>query len=428
MDINRKTAYDVLFDIEKNGAYSNIALNHHIADSKPDNEGFVRQLVYGVLENRILIDYYLDVLIPSGVKKLKKQDLTLLRMGVYQLRYMDSVPSYAAVNETVNMAKRLARGRERFVNGVLRGYIKNADSIKLPGRNEDPAKYLSIMYSVSPWIASLWLGEYGLEKTEEILKAAVRTPDMVIRVNTLKTTADELADMLGRKGFAVKRHDKAGRALVVSGARLLATEEYANGLFSVQDAASIMASDALGAKPGDTVIDVCAAPGGKSLATAELMANQGRIISNDIYEHKLSLIEKEAARLGVDIIETRCGDSTVADESLAGIADAVLADVPCSGLGVIARKPEIKYKEGITKAELDELTDRQARILAAASTYVKPGGTLVYSTCTINRAENEAQVENFLKAHDDFDLESMRQLLPTDGTDGFFIAKLKRSA
>ncbi len=426
MDINRKTAYDVLLDIEKNGAYSNIALNHHIADNKPDNEAFVRQLVYGVLENRILIDYYLDALIPSGIKKLKKQDLTLLRMGVYQLRYMDSVPSYAAVNETVNMAKRLARGRERFVNGVLRGYIKNAGSIKLADRNEDPAKYLSITYSVSPWIARLWLGEYGLEKAEEILKAAVRTPDMVIRVNTLKTAAGELADMLGRKGFAVKKHDKVERALVVSGSRLLATEEYANGLFSVQDAASIMASDALGARPGDTIIDVCAAPGGKSLATAELMANQGRIISNDIYEHKLSLIEKEAARLGVDIIKTRCGDSTIADESLAGIADAVLADVPCSGLGVIARKPEIKYKEGITKAELEELTDRQARILAAAATYVKPGGTLVYSTCTINRTENEAQVERFLESHRDFDLESMRQLLPTDGMDGFFIAKMKK--
>lgn len=423
MDVNRKTAYDVLLDIEKNGAYSNFALNHFIGRNHPENEAFVRELVYGVLETKLLLDYYLDALIPSGIKKLKKQDLTLLRMGVYQLRSMDSVPQYAAVNETVNMAKRLAKGRERFINGVLRGYIKKSEEIQLPSREAQLTEYLSIAYSIQPQIVKLWLAEYGEQQTEEILAAVNRAPRMTVRVNQMKISRTELAERLRQEGFDAEESEKTPRGLTVSGSRLLESKAYKEGLFSVQDLASIMVSDILDAKPGQTVIDVCAAPGGKTLATAEMMENRGKIIAMDVYEHKLVLIEKQAQRCGINIIETKCHDSTEAAEELQETADCVLADVPCSGLGVICRKPEIKYKEDLN---LQELTLRQAKILDAAASYVKPGGTLVYSTCTINQDENERQIERFLENHKDFKAEKALQLLPTEGTDGFFICKMTR--
>lgn len=423
MDVNRKTAYDVLLDIEKNGAYSNFALNHFIGRNHPENDAFVRELVYGVLETKMLLDYYLDALIPSGIKKLKKQDLTLLRMGVYQLRSMDSVPQYAAVNETVNMAKRLAKGRERFINGVLRGYIKKSEDIQLPSREAQLTEYLSIAYSIQPQIVKLWLAEYGEQQTEEILAAVNHAPKMTVRVNQMKIKRVELAERLRQEGFGVEESQKTPRGLIVSGSRILESSAYKEGLFSVQDLASIMVSDILDAKPGQTVIDVCAAPGGKTLATAELMENRGKIIAMDIYEHKLALIKKQAERCGIDIIETKCHDSTEADEELEGLADCVIADVPCSGLGVIGRKPEIKYKENL---DLRELTLRQAKILDAAASYVKPGGALVYSTCTINKDENERQIERFSENHKDFKTEKAFQLLPTEGTDGFFICKMTR--
>ena len=423
MDVNRKTAYDVLLDVEKNGAYSNFALNHFIGRNHPENEAFVRELVYGVLETKMLLDYYLDALIPSGTKKLKKRDLTLLRMGVYQLRSMDSVPQYAAVNETVNMAKRLAKGRERFINGVLRGYIKKSEEIQLPNRETQLTEYLSIAYSIQPQIVKLWLAEYGEQQTEEILAAVNRAPRMTVRFNQMKISRTELAERLRQEGFDAEESEKTPRGLTVSGSRLLESKAYKEGLFSVQDLASIMVSDILAAKPGQTVIDVCAAPGGKTLATAEMMENRGKIIAMDVYEHKLVLIEKQAQRCGINIIETKCHDSTEAAEELQETADCVLADVPCSGLGVIGRKPEIKYKEDL---DLQELTLRQAKILDAAASYVKLGGTLVYSTCTINQDENERQIERFSENHKDFKTEKALQLLPTEGTDGFFICKMTR--
>lgn len=423
MDLNRKTAYEILLDVEKNEAYSNFATNYFVKKNAPDKEAFVRELVYGVLENKILLDYYLDELIPRGVRKLKKQELTLLRMGLYQLIYMDSVPEYAAVNETVNMARRFVRGQERFVNGVLRGYLKKRGEIKLPDAAKEPVKYLSVAYSVREWIVKLWLETYGMEKTEEILKAINLTPKLSVRVNLMKTETRVLADVLKKEGFDVEISDKTDRGLLINGSKLLESEAYSNGLFSVQDIASIMASDILGANPEDSVADVCAAPGGKTLATAERMQNKGSIIAMDIYEHKLRLIEEQASRCGIDIIRTKCHDSTKEAYELTGKCDRVLADVPCSGLGVMGRKPEIKYREN---PDLEELIARQGEILAKASRYVKPGGTLVYSTCTINKEENENQIERFLEKNKDFTVDKEIQLLPTEGTDGFFICRMIR--
>ena len=423
MDINRKTAFDVLMDVEKNGAYSNLSLNSFIEKNRPDSPAFVRELVYGVLRNKLLLDWFLGQLIPSGLKKIKKQDMTLLRMGVYQLTYMKSVPEYAAVSETVNMAKKLARGRERFINGVLRGYIRNRQQLVLPDREVNLEEYLSIVYSVERWIVRLWKDAYGAEKTEALLRASNETPELAVRVNLMKTDRKSLKEKLEALGFEAAESEVSDRALLVKGSGLLDTELYREGMFSVQDEASILASDALDAKPGDCIADVCAAPGGKTFATAELMAGKGVIYAMDKYEHKLKLMEAQAKRAGIDNIRLLQHDSTVPVEELKGQMDKVLVDVPCSGLGVMRRKPEIKYKG---RQELNELIERQRQILLAAASYVKAGGTLVYSTCTINPAENEKQIVEFLRGNKDFKALEQKQLLPDGGTDGFFICRMRK--
>ena len=423
MDINRKTAFDVLMDVEKNGAYSNLSLNSFIEKNHPDSPAFVRELAYGVLRNKLLLDWFLGQLIPSGLKKIKKQDMTLLRMGVYQLSYMKSVPEYAAVSETVNMAKKLARGRERFINGVLRGYIRNRQQLALPDREVNLEEYLSIVYSVERWIVRLWKDAYGAEKTEALLRASNETPELAVRVNLMKTDRKSLKEKLEALGFEAAESEVSDRALLVKGSGLLDTELYREGMFSVQDEASILASDALDAKPGDCIADVCAAPGGKTFATAELMAGKGVIYAMDKYEHKLKLMEAQAKRAGIDNIRLLQHDSTVPVEELKGQMDKVLADVPCSGLGVMRRKPEIKYKG---RQELNELIERQRQILLAAASYVKAGGTLVYSTCTINPAENEKQIVEFLRGNKDFKALEQKQLLPDGGTDGFFICRMRK--
>ena len=436
MDINRKTAYEVLLDMETNQSYSNLALNQYIEKNKPENPAFVRELVYGVTENRILMDYYLAAQIPSGLRKVKKQDLTLLRMGIYQLLFMDSVPSYAAVSETVAMARRLCRGREGFINGVLRGFQRRTEGNELPtlpDRETDPVQYLSVRYSAARWLVELWIDAYGTEKTEKLLEASNGRPLLSLRVNRKKTDRNALMQQLRQDGFQVEAGSLSDRVILVTGkgTGILQHRLYKDGWFSVQDQASVLAADTLHPIEGNLVVDVCAAPGGKTMALAEDMGDDveseaGEIFAFDIYEHKLKLMEEQAERLGISILKTRCQDARQACEELKGKADCVLADVPCSGLGVIRRKPEIKLKE---KAELDfsELEERQKEILHAASSYVKPGGSLVYSTCTINPAENEKQIEAFLAGHKDFAEKKRLQLLPGRETDGFFICRLERA-
>ena len=429
MDLNRKTAYEVLLDMETNQSYSNLALNNFIEKNKPENPAFVRELVYGVLENRILLDYYLAALVASGLKKVKKQDLTILRMGVYQILAMDSVPDYAAINESVVLARKFCRGRDKFINGVLRNFQRRQAELEasLPDRSFDPAKYLSVRYSAASWLVDLWLAAYGLDKTEGLLAASNGRPLLCLRTNLLKGTREELMQRLVEAGYQVEAGTLSGRSILVTGkgTGILEHDLFREGWFSVQDEASTLTADTVNPKPGNLAVDVCAAPGGKTMAMAELMGTEGEIYAFDIYEHKLKLIQDQAARLGTGIVKTRCQDGRIALKELEGQADCVLADVPCSGLGVIRRKPEIKTKD---HAEMDfaELVQRQKEILESASTYVKPGGTLVYSTCTVNPEENEEQVRMFCERHPEFKLESMKQRMPDRETDGFFISKMSR--
>ena len=424
MDLARKTAFEILFEIEKEDAYSNLTINRFLEKNKPENHAFVRELVYGVLENKILIDYYLDNLIPSGIKKVKKKEATLLRLGLYQLIFMDSVPDYAAVSETVNIAKRLVRGREGFINGVLRGYMKKGKDISLPSKEKEYKKYLSVKYSFPIWLIDKWEKELGKDSLEDLLIASNARPQLSIRVNLGKITREELKTYLVDKGFEVTEGTFSKRTLHVKGSGLLDDEKFREGYFSVQDEASTVAADQLGAESGDVVIDVCAAPGGKTTAIAEMMDGKGKVYSCDIYDHKLQLIGALADRLGLEIVEPTLLDGTYGKTEWYDSADKVLADVPCSGLGVIRRKPEIKYKE-IT--DFAELVSIQKKILNNAAKYVKKGGTLVYSTCTINKDENELQVRAFLEENSEFELIRDKQFLPTENIDGFYVCKMIRN-
>lgn len=421
MDSGRRTAFQILLEVEEEKAFSNLSSNKYIKQNNPENPAFVRELVYGVLSNKLLLDYYLNLLIPSGIEKVKKREKTLLRMGLYQLKFMKNIPQYAAVNETVSLAKSLCRGREGFINGVLRGYIKKQGELQLPC--DDTDEILSVKYSFSPWIIKMWKKQYGQESTIKLMEASNSRPVLCIRVNLMKTTVEELSHLLSEKGMVVDKGRYSDIVLYVSGSNILDLEEYKKGLFSIQDETSVLACQYLEPRPGDLVIDTCASPGGKTSAIGEMMDNRGKIISCDIYPHKLELIKKQADRLGITIIETKLLDGIKGDKALSGKADKVLVDAPCSGLGVIRKKPEIKYKE---QKDIQKLIKVQSDILNNASYYVKPNGVLLYSTCTINKDENDEQIEKFIKTHEDFEILYEKQFLPTDGLDGFFICKMKK--
>ncbi|QHI73172.1 16S rRNA (cytosine(967)-C(5))-methyltransferase RsmB [Aminipila terrae] len=427
MDANRKTAYYALMDVESRKSYSNIALNHQIICGRPSSPSFVRGLVYGVLENKMLLDHIIGHFITNDIEKLKTSDLVVLRMGIYQLGYMKSVPEYAAVNESVVLAKKFCRGREGFINGVLRAYIRNKHSVKLPDRSIDLIKYLSIKYSCSEWIVEMWIDQYGVDTTEEILKNSQGNPGLCIRVNTLKTGKEDLIRRLTERSFEVKESQVCDSGLLVTkGNGILEDQLYKSGLFSVQDESSMKTIEILDPQPGEMIVDVCAAPGGKTLAAAERMSNRGQIIATDIYLRKLALVNKEASRLGVSIVKTWPWDATKVDSELLEKADRVIADVPCSGLGVIRRKPEIKYKKKLS--EFNSLPVKQLEILSVASKYVKRGGVLQYSTCTINKQENQNVIKEFLRKNKNFSIVEERQFMPhIDLTDGFYVCKMVRS-
>ncbi len=412
-------------DVELKQAYSNISLNHYIISGKPDAPAFVRELVYGVLENKMYLDYMIGHFVKTPVNKMKASDLMVLRLGFYQLKFLDGVPEYAAVNESVDLAKRYCKGREGFINGVLRSFLRAGKEVELPDRTKDEIYYLSVKYSYEPWIIQLWLEQYSVEFVEELLAAGNQTPHLVIRVNFLKTSREDLKRRIIAKGYQAEDGLLCKEALHVEGRGLLGGKLYNSGMFSVQDESSILAVNMLDPQMDETIIDVCAAPGGKALAIAEKMNNKGTVHAWDIYKRKLSIIDKEALRLGISIVTTRTWDATRVDSSLVEKADKVLVDAPCSGLGVVRRKPEIKYKK--KSRDFDDFPRKQLAILSASSKYLKPGGTLVYSTCTISPYENQQVVKEFLKRNPSFDKLEELQLLPNvNNTDGFFICKMKK--
>lgn len=440
----REIALDILLSIENDKKFSNIALNNLIPkDTHSRDENFIREIVYGVLENKLMIDTVIKNASKIRIKKIHPNIMEILRIGIYQIVFMERVPNSAAVNESVKLArKRGHRGTVGFVNGVLRSISR--DPIKFTTiSEEEPLDYLSIKYSHPKYIVNEWLVEYGYEFTKELLKANNKTPKLNIRVNTLKITREELKIELEKKGFQSTEGKFSQDCIIINNpSRITGLEEFKKGLFTIQDESSMLVGQVMNPKEGSLVLDMCSAPGGKTTHLAQLMGNKGKILARDIYDHKLKLIDENARRLDIDIIETELHDALSLDNNLINKVDYCLVDAPCSGLGLIRRKPEIKWNR--TKDDMEELVSLQYNILDIAKKYVKKNGTLLYSTCTIFKRENFDMIERFLKNNTDYRLEPISgieqgldkfstlekgfiQLYPhIHSTDGFFIAKMTK--
>jgi 16S rRNA (cytosine967-C5)-methyltransferase len=422
--------------MERDGAYSNIILDNTFSRDKlsPRDKSFAAALFYGVLERKMTLDYLIREYSDIEFDELSCETVQVLRMGFYQLLYMD-VPENAAVNESAALSDHGSRG---FVNAILRGFIRDGKAVNT--RHLENEAKLSVEYSCPKWLIKKWTAAFGEDTTLQVLKSSFGRPPIYLRVNTLRfQTADVKAALLKEK-FTVRECALTDDCLELErmgGTSIELSDAYRKGMFHVQDISSQLCCKLT--RPGfnQTVIDLCAAPGGKSFTLAQLMNNRGKIISADLYGGKLALIENGAKRLGLDVISVQENDATHYNPDLPP-ADTVLCDVPCSGLGVIRRKPEIKYKP---MKSLESLPETQARILSTASFYVKPNGTLVYSTCTLNPDENEAVADNFQREHPAFSPyivpvgipgiadASRYNLFPhITGGDGFFIAIFRRKA
>lgn len=427
--IARDAALKALIACRRGGAWSDGVLKELLTGMDGRDAALASRLCYGVLQNRMLLDFWIAAFAKGKLQPVVRD---ILRLAVYQLRFTDKIPASAAVNEAVEQTKRLANpAAARLVNGVLRAMLRT--ELTTPPD-------LATKYSHPQALVDLLAAQLGAEKTERLLQCHNEAPQTVLQVNTLLADVRQVMESLERQGAAAQRHPWLENCLTVSGAGdFEQLDAYKNGWFYVQDAAAKLAVSAAELQSGMQALDCCAAPGGKSFAAAIAMGDAGKLFSCDVHPHKLKLIENGASRLHISMITTRLQDASQPVTEWEGQMDAVLADVPCSGLGVIRKKPDIRYKD---LAQTERLPELQAAILKRQASYVKPGGVLIYSTCTILRRENEAVAERFLADNHEFSLETvhfpegssipdaaMTTLLPCDhGTDGFFICKFRRNA
>ena len=422
----RQIALDALMKTYRDEAFSNLALDGILSKSDLDtrDKSFVSNLFYGVIERQLTIDYQLSLYLSRPLKKLKPEVLAIMRMGAYQILFMDKVPDSAAVNESIKLSKKNgASFASGLINAVLRKVAKGG--VVLPENCSD-SELLSVKFSCPLWLVDKWINEYGFEDTAAFLEATF------IRVNNTKITVDKLLIILAEEGVdCEKTYNDGALKISLKGHDIEKLDSFKQGYYHVQDMASQLCAKALSAKENDTVFDLCSAPGGKAYTVAETMNDKGKVLCFDIYENRVSLIVKGAKRLGLKSIIGKVGDASVFNPEL-GFADKVLCDVPCSGLGIIRRKPEIKYK---SEAELSDLPKIQYAIVDNASKYVKNGGRLIYSTCTLSKAENEDVVAKFLENHKNFKAAplfgdnsscSMTLMPHKNQSDGFFIACLER--
>lgn len=418
---DRFLAYKVLSKIERDKAYSNIVVDAVLNQNEASSAPFVCALVYGVIERKITLDYYLSQLLTQSIKKLNPQVLTILRMGVYQIKYMDKVPVSAAVNESVKLSKKVKCG---FASGLINSVLRKISSTEILLPETDNKIYdLSIAYSCPESLVAHFVNDYGYIKAEGILKASVGAVPVYLRVNTLKTTTNELIEILAKEEIVAKSSGDGTTLEVVDGGAVFKTDAYKKGYFHAQDLASQECIANFAPKKNEVVFDMCAAPGGKSFTMAQMMENQGQIFSFDLYDHKIKLINDGAKRLGINIINAQIGDASVYSPSLPK-ADKILCDVPCAGLGVIRRKPEIKYKDF---SFVDKLCDLQYNILENSALYLKEKGIIMYSTCSLSNKENVEICQRFLEEHKDFKNGGMVTLFPSENeSDGFFYATLIR--
>lgn len=440
MDFPRKLALEALYKIDKEEAYSNIVLdellnkNRNVLSNKDIN--FISELVYGVTTWKLTLDTIIQKYSKIKIKKISPWVINILRMGAYQIVFLDKVPKSAAVNESVNLCKKYGGKSVGFVNAILRK-VEKSDYLELFEIKNDIEK-ISKTTSMPEWIVKELNNEFNAEKVNEICKNSNLKPKITIRVNNLKTTKNELKKNLKSKEIEVEDGILEDFLYLKNVKNITNLDEYKKGLFTMQDESAGLTALVLNPKEGESILDCCSAPGGKTTYIAELMNNKGNVIAWDLYKHRLDKVQENSKRLGIDIIKIEENDATVLKEEYIEKFDKILIDAPCLGLGVIKRKPDIKWQRKFE--DIEEISKIQEKILNTCSKYLKKGGILVYSTCSIIQSENDKIVENFLKS-ESFELEEINnvnienlknkitkkgiiKLYPSENMDGFFISKL----
>ncbi len=438
----REVALKIINDVTSNNAYANIALAREIGRQKLSDQDrrFITELVYGTIKAGATLDWMIGHFINRPLDKIAPVILNILRMGMYQIFFLSKVQVSAACNQAVELTKKYGHaGTVKFVNAVLRNAGRTPEKIVYPDRQKNLAKFLSLTYFHPEWLVVRWIKRLGAEETEALCSINNVTPPLCLRTNTLRNTREELLNILETEGVTAEGSHLTPEGIVChSSPALSSLTSLQQGLFQIQDESSMLVAHVLGAQPGEFIIDTCGAPGGKSTHIAALMKNTGRVLSTDIHEHKLAITRENAQRLGITMIETQVLDATTIGSQYLGQADRVLVDAPCSGLGVLRRKADSRWRK--EAAMLQELPILQSAILSSAADCVKVGGVLVYSTCTTEPEENQAVVEKFLQTRSEFILEKTSKFLPNsdqdadmvqlwphiDHVDGFFIARLKR--
>lgn len=445
----REVALRALRDVDVKEAYANLSLDHHLSKSKLEgrDRGLATELVYGTTRRRAAVDWAIGQVATRPLEQIDPWIRNILREAVYQILYMERIPHSAAANEAVELAKTYGHtGVAKFVNGVLRNFLRKLPELKWPDpAGEDPVGALAIRHSHPEWLVEEWTGRYGQEEAIRLMESSNRVPALTVRVNTLKATREQAIEALAAEGVKAEPTPHSPVGLIIheltSSSFLDRLKTMKQGLINVQDESSMLVSPVLNPQPGQYVIDVAAAPGGKTTHLAALMENQGTIIAVDIHPHKVDLIETNAKRLGATIVQGVSTDARHLGSMMPNRADAILCDVPCSGLGTLARRPDARWRKA--PKDIDDLVPIQADILRSAAKALKPGGTLVYSTCTIHPRENQELVQAFLDENPDFEPDEIAPYLPPTlageargwwiqllphihGTDGFFMARMRK--
>lgn len=444
VDGARKLAWAVLCDVHQKGAYASLSLDDHLRAArglKPEDRRLTTQLVYGVLENQLRLDYALNKFMDHPTHEPSQQDI--LRVGAYQILFLDRVPDSAAVNEAVKLTKAVGmESASGFINAVLRNLARDKETLEWPKRECDLRIYLSVMGSMPMWLVDELMAAYGEEEAEKVIFYREKEHPMVVRPNLTRTDDMAFEKLLAQKGWRAEKGVAPHTWLVYGVSEITFDPDYRAGLFSIQGQSSVLAAEAMQVRPGMKVLDACAAPGGKSAYLCESMQLTGRVFAWELHEKRAQLLEGMRRRLGLDNLRISVRDAGDYREDLDGMMDGVLLDAPCSGLGVLSQKPDIKLR--LKPEDLPAIVDSQKRLLNTVCRYVKPGGTLVYSTCSILPRENALQVQAFLAEHPDFSMERLPETFPEelrkqqtayglqllgcrDGVEGFFIARMRRA-
>ena len=444
----RRLAVEILNRIDEAAAYAEPLLDAALSGTalaNPHDRGLLTELVYGTLRMRGRLDWIIGQLYRGDAAALETGVRNILRTGLYQLWYTDRIPPFAAVNEAVGIARKTCPAASGLVNALLRTALRKKDAIAWPDMAKDPGKAISVIHSHPRWLVERWLDEFGIDETIAICRANNAVPPLALRVNSLKASREQAVAALAQEGLTVEptAFSPDGLLLAFPAASLRETASWRKGLIRIQDEASQLIALLLSPEPGESLLDLCAGTGGKTLHLAALMENRGRVTAVDLHPDKLRQLQEEAGRLGMTIVEAYAADSAAPPETFGGIFDRVLLDAPCSGLGTLRRNPEIRWR--LAPADIEKCSQIQRRLLRSAADCVRPGGRLVYSVCTVTPEENEIVIEDLLKDRPDFALirSTATQGIPSaliddaglfrtfphrHGTDGFFAALLIRNA